>query len=418
MIHTLKPFEMCNEISEIIIVTLSGYIEKVWELVNRYQLSKVKKVVIGGNTRQESSKIGIDCCGEDTNYVLIHDAVRPFISVEILKNVIKAVKKYKAVDTVIPSADTIVEVDHEGFIKQIPNRASLRRGQTPQAFDYELIQKAHIKALEDGITNSTDDCFLVLRLGHSVFTVKGSEENIKITFPIDLHIADKLFQLKTASFKNTLAHKKLKNKIFLIIGGTSGIGLSIKNELERYSAKVYALSRKTNPSIDVRNFDSVEKAIRYIWNIKQRIDCIINSAGQLIRKNVEFMELEEWDDIFDTNIKGCFYVAKASIPFLKKQGGGKLFFIGSSSYTRGRGGFAAYSSSKAALVNFCQALAEELFDYNIKVNVISPSRVNTPLRYKNFGKEDPKTLLSPDYVAKQSIKAILTDTTGSVFDIF
>jgi 2-C-methyl-D-erythritol 4-phosphate cytidylyltransferase len=105
------------------------------------------------------------------------------------------------------------------------------------------------------------------------------------------------------------------------------------------------------------------------------------------------------------------------VPIFKSQHYGALMFVGSSSYTRGRAGYAAYSSSKAALVNFCQAFAEEMSAWNIKVNVASPGRVNTPMRSRNFGKEDPATLLDPDFVAAQIIQALAMDTTGSVFEI-
>ena len=92
-------------------------------------------------------------------------------------------------------------------------------------------------------------------------------------------------------------------------------------------------------------------------------------------------------------------------------------FIGSSSYTRGRGGYAAYSSSKAALVNFCQALSEEVEGDNIRVNLVSPGRVQTPLRYRNFGHEDPATLLTPQRVSGQILQALSMQTTGSVFEV-
>ncbi len=417
--HTLKIFNNYPDIKEIIIVTLKEYIEKTWELVSLYGLNKVTKIVLGGATRQESSKIGIDCCGADTDFLLIHDSVRPFLSNFALKKMIEAVKKYKAVDMVIPSADTIVEVDKRNFIVNIPDRAKHRRGQTPQAFEYSLIKKAHEKAIKDNLSNFTDDCSLVLRLGHKVYTVNGEEQNIKITYPLDFHIADKLFQIKTVlppAFNND-EYEKLKGKVFIILGGTSGIGLELSKKLKNFSKKVYPLSRKSVPSVDVTDFNSLNNIFREIWRKEKRIDYLINSAGVLLRRDVEFMSEAEWDFIYNTNIKGCFNVAKAIIPFLKEQHKGSIVFLGSSSYTRGRAGYSAYSSSKAALVNFSQALAEELSDFNIKVNVVSPSRVKTPLRYKNFGKEDPSTLLKPDRVADVIIKVLVSDITGSVFDI-
>jgi len=194
LIQTLKPFEQCSNIDELIIVTLSEYIDKAWEFVNRHRLAKVKKIIRGGKTRQESSKNGIDACGNDTKFVLIHDAVRPFITNNLLNRLLKALDKHHAVVPVIPSIDTIIETDRKGFIINIPNRSMLRRIQTPQAFSYDLIKEAHQKALEDGIKNSTDDSSLVLKIGQPVYTIKGDEKNIKITYPMDFDIAGKLFQ--------------------------------------------------------------------------------------------------------------------------------------------------------------------------------------------------------------------------------
>ncbi len=194
IIRTLKPFEKCSNIDEQIIVTLPDYVDKTWEIVKRYRLAKVKKIIRGGKTRQESSKNGIDACGGDTKFVLIHDAVRPFITNGLLNRLIKALKKYDAVVPVIPSADTIIETDPKGLIINIPNRLKLWRVQTPQAFSYHLIKGAHVKALEDGVGNSTDDSSLVLRIGQPVYTIKGDEKNIKITYPADFEIAGKLFE--------------------------------------------------------------------------------------------------------------------------------------------------------------------------------------------------------------------------------
>jgi 2-C-methyl-D-erythritol 4-phosphate cytidylyltransferase len=194
IIHTLKPFEQSSNIDELIIVTRSDYIEKTWEFVNRYRLTKVKKIIQGGKTRQESSKNGIDTCGDDTKFVLIHDAVRPFVTSNLLNKLIKALNKYEAVVPVIPTTDTIIETDRKGFINNIPDRSKLWRVQTPQAFEYQLIKEAHNRALKDGINNSTDDSSLLLRIGHPVYTIKGDEKNIKITYPTDFDIAGKLLQ--------------------------------------------------------------------------------------------------------------------------------------------------------------------------------------------------------------------------------
>ena len=420
LVHTLKVFQANGRISEIIVVTQAEHVEQVWEYVHQHGLNKTVKVVVGGDSRQESSRIGIECCGDDTDYVLVHDAVRPFVTNRILEDLIAAVQVHGAVDTVIPSADTIVEVDCAGFIKSIPNRSALRRGQTPQAFDYRLVRDAHHQAAGDGVENATDECSLVLRMGHKVFVVEGDEQNIKITYPLDLHIADKLFQLKTILIGagcGEIDVAKLKDKVFVVIGGNSGIGLKLVEQLQQYSGAVYSFSRSSVPPLDISDFDSITTAMNSLLKQVGRIDFVINCSGCLIRKNIENTSPEEWRHIHDTNITGNFYLAKAVIPIFKKQHGGHLTFVGSSSYTRGREGYAAYSSSKAALVNFCQALSEELGKYDVKVNIVSPGRVNTPMRFRNFGKEDPDTLLDAGYVAREFLKALTADTTGSVFEI-
>jgi 2-C-methyl-D-erythritol 4-phosphate cytidylyltransferase len=254
-------------------------------------------------------------------------------------------------------------------------------------------------------------------MGGKVFVVPGDEQNIKITFPLDLHIADKLFQLKMHSVPGEEDLHVLEDRVFVVIGGTSGIGLKLVEQLRECSDHVYPFGRSTTPPVDVTDFPSIIRMVEHVLTAAGRIDFIINCSGDLIRKNVEMMTLEEWHHIYDTNITGSFALAKAVIPTFKQQKTGNIVFVGSSSYTRGREGYSAYSSSKAALVNFCQALAEELSSWNIKVNVVSPGRVNTPLRYRNFGQEDPATLLDPDYVAREIIKSLMVDTTGSVFEI-
>ncbi|MGD9685633.1 MAG: 2-C-methyl-D-erythritol 4-phosphate cytidylyltransferase [Desulfobacter sp.] len=417
IVHTLKIFESCQSISGVVVVTQQEHVDQIWEYVSLFGLKKVDKVVVGGATRQESSRIGIECCSPETGFVLIHDAVRPFVTNMILETMIAAVMEHRAVDTVIPSADTIVEVDPDGFIATIPDRSRLRRGQTPQAFDRQLICDAHLSAMQDGVHNATDDCALVLRLGHKVFTVPGDEQNIKITYPLDLHIADKLFQLKMRGKGERAALSSLEGKVCIVFGGTSGIGSMLVNDLQHHGAKVFHFSRSTRLSVDVTSLGSIQDAIGRVVADAGRIDFVLSCSGDLIRKNVENMSEQEWRHIYDTNVTGAFLVAKAAIPVLKEQGTGSIYFIGSSSYTRGREGYAAYSSSKAALVNFCQAIAEELSPWNIRVNVVSPGRVNTPLRHRNFGNEPPGSLLEPDYVAREFVKFLTVETTGSVFEI-
>ncbi len=144
-------------------------------------------MIPGGPTRQVSSFLGLQAC--KTKFVMIHDAVRPFVSPEILKRNIAAVQNHRAVDTCIPSADTIVHSEDGDLVTSIPRRKNYLRGQTPQTFESQLIFEAHQKTQA---TESTDDCSLVLELGHPVAIVAGEEGNIKITTELDIAIAEQM----------------------------------------------------------------------------------------------------------------------------------------------------------------------------------------------------------------------------------
>lgn len=180
--HTLQIFLESEMFHQIILVCHPDWIDPVTS-----EIPSGIHVVAGGMTRQASSLLGLQACDPTTQFVMIHDAVRPFVSKEILERNIAAVLKHRAVDTCIPSSDTIVHSNDGDFITSIPARKAYLRGQTPQTFDYQLICEAHGKTQH---TNSTDDCSLVLELGQPVAVVLGEEENIKITTELDVELAD------------------------------------------------------------------------------------------------------------------------------------------------------------------------------------------------------------------------------------
>ena len=184
MVHTIEAFEMHDEIDGVVIVTNESYIDQVKVWCKQYDLSKVKAVVAGGNSRQISVYNG-----------LIDDAARPLISSKIISSNIEACKKYDAVDTVIKATDTIIVSKDNETLSSIPNRSELYQGQTPQSFKLCLILEAHEKAKSNLIPNVTDDCKLVLSLGKEVHLVEGSVQNFKITTFDDLMILKALLKL-------------------------------------------------------------------------------------------------------------------------------------------------------------------------------------------------------------------------------
>lgn len=180
--HTLDALTTSHLFDEIILVTHPD-----WITVNE------ERFVAGGKTRQESSYLGLKAFKKPIDIVLIHDAVRPFVTQKILIENVAGAIRWGAVDTCIPTADTLVHAPGGSEITSIPNRAEYMRGQTPQTFRMDWIMQAHEKALSDGIENASDDCRLVLRTGKPVHIVLGDERNLKITSEFDLSIAEHLF---------------------------------------------------------------------------------------------------------------------------------------------------------------------------------------------------------------------------------
>lgn len=192
--HTIDKFEDHPAVHHIFIVTNGEFYDKTAEILRNSTYKKVVDVLKGGETRQESSRIGVTAAGaRDYENVLIHDAARPFVSKKIIDDLLKQLDTFSAVNLAVPSADTIIEIDDDNLIKNVPERTCLRRVQTPQAFKLDLIQKAHGLALEKGITNATDDCSLILEFKLApVYVVEGSPLNIKITYPMDIQMAESI----------------------------------------------------------------------------------------------------------------------------------------------------------------------------------------------------------------------------------
>lgn len=184
--YSLDAFEQNQNIDEIILVTNPDFNDLSKDIVLKNNYKKIVKIVNGGATRVDSSRIGTSYADDESN-VLIHDAVRAFVTQKIINDNIDALKNYEAVGTAIETIDTIIEIDEKGFIKQIPQRNMLKRIQTPQSFRTKLIKKAHEIALKNNDKNFTDDCGLILKYNLApIFVVPGDEKNLKITQKSDL----------------------------------------------------------------------------------------------------------------------------------------------------------------------------------------------------------------------------------------
>ena len=194
--YSILAFQKHNNIDEIIIVSHPDYISRVEEIVQNGNYSKVSQIIAGGKTRQESSSNGVFAVKETNAKILIHDAVRPFVTERIIDDCITALDEYKAVNVAVESSDTILEIDDDNCIKSIPQRKFLRRVQTPQGFDLQTIKKAHELASQKKDLSFTDDCGLVKEFDLAkIKVVEGEEFNIKITYPSDIKIAENIIDV-------------------------------------------------------------------------------------------------------------------------------------------------------------------------------------------------------------------------------
>lgn len=326
---------------------------------------------------------------------------------------------HNAIDVVVDAIDTIVQVEDQ-LIKSIPDRRSLKRGQTPQAFKKSVLKRAYDLFLADPNRAASDDCGIVLNYlpSESVYTVQGEESNFKLTHQQDLYLADNI--IKDGLFNRleqdqTKIQQKLAHKVIVVIGGSSGIGADIVSLCEGLEAKVYSFSRSQN-QLDISKIEDIAEALAKVHAQEGKIDFVINTTGLLIRKPLMAMSQQEVTDSYMINYVGVVNCAQAAFAYLKEARGMLINFT-SSSFTRGRPNYSLYSSTKAAVVNFTQAIAEEWMPHGIKVNCINPERTDTPMRRSNFGTEPAHTLLTAKEVAEYTLAAMSFDHTGQVFSI-
>ena len=192
--RTLRPFIRCQDVEGIVIVAAENIVEHIEKILHNYTESKKLLTVIkGGTERQDSVWNGLNVVPDGTDVVVIHDAVRPFITSSLITECVQSAMKLGAVTVTRPIKETVKEIDDNVIIRTL-DRSRLCITQTPQVFRTELILEAHKHAREENYVG-TDDCILVERLGHPVHSIKGNEINIKITTPVDLKIAGAILSI-------------------------------------------------------------------------------------------------------------------------------------------------------------------------------------------------------------------------------
>ena len=203
IVYTLEAFQKHPRIDEIAVVCIDGWEKTLMAYAGQFNIDKLKSVFPGGHNGQSSIRNGIMGLKEthsDDDIVLIHDAIRPMVSEEIISDCLVKTEQYGCAITVIPCAEAMLETRDGEISDSSYPRDNLKRTQTPQGFRLGQLVRLHEEALEKGITNSIASCTLMVELGYPVHFSMGSEKNIKLTTVEDLDIFKALLAVKRADW--------------------------------------------------------------------------------------------------------------------------------------------------------------------------------------------------------------------------
>ena len=192
IIHTLEHFDRHPEIDAIAVVCIAGWIDYLRDLLDRFRIKKVRWIVPGGETSQDSTRAGLrvleENCDPESTIVLIHDGVRPLISEQLISDNIAAVRQYGNAITAAPAIETIITVDESEDVTALIDRQSCRLARAPQSFWLADIIAMHRRAGAEGCDQMLDSASLMIHFGQKLHLVAGPAENIKITTPADFYI--------------------------------------------------------------------------------------------------------------------------------------------------------------------------------------------------------------------------------------
>ena len=195
LVHTIRLFQDSSHVSEIVIVGSEGDISTIEELVHQHSFNKVKAICEGGVQRQDSVHAGVQALGPTIQRIVVHDGARPLLTLQAFHKFLRETEEFTAAIMVIPVKDTVKQVDPLGKVLKTLPRDSLCAVQTPQIFDRRVLEEAHHQALSASYYG-TDDASLLEWMGYSVQVVEGLQENIKVTTPEDLWLAERIIAMR------------------------------------------------------------------------------------------------------------------------------------------------------------------------------------------------------------------------------
>ncbi|MFI6645650.1 SDR family oxidoreductase [Streptomyces sp. NPDC050504] len=440
--HTLCAFEASPDVDDVLVLMHRDHIAEAERIVRAAGLRKVRAVLAGGPSRGATARRAVDVLSghlgaADRAKILLHDAVRPLVSQRVISECVAALDTHGAVDVAVPASDTIIDVDaaadnggdgdgpervgREPRVTRIPDRCLLRHGQTPQGFRLPVLRRAHelaARGTDEGAAPATDDCAVVLRYLPDVpiTVVRGDAFNLKITHPLDLLVADKLFQLRSQEppvpASSASCSAGLRGRTMVVFGPGYGVDSDLTELAESYGCRVMRFSA-TLTGTHVDRPDDIASALAHARLRTGRIDFVVIASGQHFLGDLVDVSLEDVRRATAVNYLAPVHIARAAHSHLAESRGQLLLFT-ASSYVRGRARHSLHSSTKAAVVNFTQALAEEWAPDGIRVNCVNPDRpAVTP--------EPPAgaagTPLTSRAVAQTALDVLVSASTGHVFDV-
>jgi len=317
---------------------------------------------LGGKTRLDTVRNAL--AQVKTEYVVIHDAVRPFIDQRILADLLAALAQdWAAAGAALPLTDTIVGAAEGGRMASVLKRGNFRQSQTPQAFVTEILERG----LKCGY-ETTELLELVHMQGHDVALVPGSPWYFKLTHKPDYYAAEGWLL-------------EQEHRVAVVTGASRGIGAEVARYLEDASYTVVNHSRSTG--IDVRDYHVVRRAFGEVLDKYGKIDCLVNCAGVGRAFPLNEVDYDATHDMVMTNVMGALYCTEFALRHLPP--GGVIVTVGSSGIDTGRANQGVYGATKAAAVHLAQVAAIEGQERGISVFVVCPRRTDTQLRRDMVG---------------------------------
>ncbi|MBQ6654681.1 MAG: 2-C-methyl-D-erythritol 4-phosphate cytidylyltransferase [Erysipelotrichaceae bacterium] len=201
LVHTVRKFQESPSIDKIVIAMVASHIDYTWQLVDKYHLDKVVKVVAGGETGQLSIYNGLKAAEEvgesPEDIVLIHDGVRPIIDDDLIRKNVESVRQYGSAISSVLCKETIITVRDDDFVDTVTDRSKTWMARAPQSFYLKDILAAHEECRSQGIINKIDSCNMMRDCGREVHIVETSSTNIKVTNPEDYYLAEAIIQMST-----------------------------------------------------------------------------------------------------------------------------------------------------------------------------------------------------------------------------